>query len=410
MVEPGNSIRSSVVLGALLVVGCGGEPQEGAGTAGGTEGATSATAGTGNGSGTSTATAGGATSVGSASAGSGSTGTATATATAGSATAGGGSATGGASATAGSGGSGGATAGTGGSTGSICADQDVTFDVQTPTVVLLIDQSGSMTANFGNTSRWEAVRDALTDPVDGVVAQLASQVRFGLTLYTSFDGFDGGTCPVLTEVPPALDNYQAIADTFAMNQPEEDTPTGESIEAVTQTLLADPWPDDKIIVLATDGEPDTCAVPDPQNGQAESIAAAQAAFNQGIKTFIIGVGNQVSQQHLQDMANAGQGVGPNDPDAPYYQPANKAALVQAFEDIINGVRSCVLTLNGMIVQGMEESCTVTVNGMDVPFDDPNGWKVNSPSEIELVGQACDAIQEGTVEIDVVCTCDAIIPQ
>ena len=340
----------------------------------------------------------------------------TATATAGSATdsgpgtatATGGTATGGSGATAG--GSGTAGSGTGASTGAICADQNVTFDVQTPTVVLLIDQSGSMTASFGNVSRWEAVRDALVDPVDGVVAQLESQVRFGLTLYTSFNGFDGGTCPVLTEVPPALDNYQAIADTFNMNQPEDETPTGESIAAVTQALLADPWPDEKIIVLAADGEADTCALPNPQNGQPEAIAAAQDAFNQGIKTFIIGVGNQVSQQHLQDMANAGQGVGPNDPDAPFYQPQDKAALVQAFEDIINGVRSCVLTLNGMIVQGMEESCTVTVNGMDVPYDDPNGWKVNNPSEIELVGQACEAIQQGTVEVDVVCTCDAIIPQ
>ena len=42
-----------------------------------------------------------------------------------------------------------------------CADADVKFEAQTPTVLLLIDQSGSMTENFGGTDRWDAVYDAL---------------------------------------------------------------------------------------------------------------------------------------------------------------------------------------------------------------------------------------------------------
>ena len=42
------------------------------------------------------------------------------------------------------------------------------------------------------------------------------------------------------------------------------------------TLLNDPAPGDKVIVLATDGEPDTCAEPNPQNGQGVAVAAAAA--------------------------------------------------------------------------------------------------------------------------------------
>lgn len=267
-----------------------------------------------------------------------------------------------------------------------------------------------MDANFGNVSRWDAVRDALVDPVDGVVKTLEGQVRFGLTLYTSFNGFDGGTCPVLTEVAPDVNNFTPIADVFNMSSPEDETPTGESIDAVTASLLADPWPDDKIIVLATDGEPDTCAVPNPQTGQDVAIQAAKDAFAAGIRTFVIGVGNGVSQAHLQDMANAGQGVMPPDPDAKFYQPSDKQALLDAFNEIINGVRDCTLTLQGMMVQGKEDTCSVTVNGSDVPYNDPNGWQANSPTEIELLGTTCDAIQDGQVTVDVSCPCDAIIPQ
>ena len=108
---------------------------------------------------------------------------------------------------------------------------------------------------------------------------------------------------------------------------------------------------------------------------------------------------------------AGKGVGwmPGDPNAPFYVPSDQDAMVTAFEEIINGARSCVLTLDTAILPGQADQGTVTVNGMEIPFDDPNGWQVNSATEIELLGAACDAIQEGDVDITVVFTCEAIVP-
>ncbi len=41
-----------------------------------------------------------------------------------------------------------------------------------PTVVLLVDQSGSMEADFAGKTRWSAVSETLMDPVDGVVKPL----------------------------------------------------------------------------------------------------------------------------------------------------------------------------------------------------------------------------------------------
>ncbi|HMY15843.1 MAG TPA: hypothetical protein PKA58_05920, partial [Polyangium sp.] len=40
-----------------------------------------------------------------------------------------------------------------------CADVVVKFEKQIPTVMLLIDQSGSMTAAFGNGNRWDVLYD-----------------------------------------------------------------------------------------------------------------------------------------------------------------------------------------------------------------------------------------------------------
>ena len=52
-------------------------------------------------------------------------------------------------------------------------------------------------------------------------------------------------------------------------------------------------------------------------------------------------------------------------------------------------------------------CDVTVNGMEIPFDDPDGWQVNAADEIELVGSACMSIQDGDVTVGMQCDCEAL---
>lgn len=299
--------------------------------------------------------------------------------------------------------------GGGGSDTGSCADADVKFEPQIPTVLLLIDQSGSMTEDFGNTDRWQAVYDALLDPQDGLVAELEGQIRFGMALYTSFEGNEGGECPVITATAPAMNNYGPIADSYEASKPEDETPTGEAIAAVTPTLVMDPSEGNKIIVLATDGEPDTCAEPNPQNGQGESVAATAAAFEQGVRLYVISVGNEVSDEHLQDVANAGVGAGPGDPDAPFYKADDAQALADAFAEIVDGVRDCKLSLDGKVADGEEDKCTVSVNGMSVPRGDEDGWKLNNASEVELVGDACDAIQSGEVQVSIKCACGVVEP-
>lgn len=290
--------------------------------------------------------------------------------------------------------SGGGSASYGGDNG-MCPSADVDLDNQLPTVLLLVDQSASMNEMFGMSDRWQTLRTALMDPMDGIVKTLEGQVRFGLTLFSGMNG--AAPCPTLTSVAPMLNNYAPI-DT-AYPQPTtaiiDDTPTGESITAGAKILQAVTEPGPKVIVLATDGEPDTCATPDPQTPEAKEMAikAAQDAFAMGVFTFYISVGNEVSEDHAREMANVGQGYPRNDTMKRFYRANDQQELGDAFATIVNGVRSCSFALSGTVKDGAEVDGKVSLDGMLLKLGDPNGWRLSSPSTIEFQGAACETVKD-----------------
>jgi hypothetical protein len=274
-----------------------------------------------------------------------------------------------------------------------CAEIELDTQPVIPTVVLLVDQSGSMDADFAGQQRWDAVYETLMDPDDGVVKPLEDRVSFGLALYTSEDGYEGGECPMLTEVDPAIGNHASIDAVFAPEAPIEDTPTGESLQAVADKLAAMNLEGPAVVVLATDGEPDTCEVPDPQNGQAESLAAAQAAYDLGVETFVISVGNDVSDTHLQEMANAGIGLDPQGQQkADFYKAFDADELLNAFDDIIGAVVPCEYKLDGIV--NLDSPCdgTVTLDGQELECGVE--WQMADESTLELLGGACQTIKDG----------------
>jgi len=287
----------------------------------------------------------------------------------------------------------GADGGTGsGDGGADAACPGVTFQPTPviPSIALLLDQSGSMTSTFGTTTRYDAMHQALTDPQTGVVTLLQDKVIFGANLYTSHNG--GPTCPILTSVPRQLDNRDLIDALLASNAPDDDTPTGEAIEKIVADFQADPPPSGSppIILLATDGLPDTCAIPDPQTGQSVAIAAAQDAHAAGIDLYILGVGNDVGAPHLQDMANAGVGLAVGGTtNAPYFVANDPAELSQKIQQIINGVRSCDLTLTGQVDPSHAGDGTVTLDGVTLTYG--TDWTLVDATTIRLLGTACDTM-------------------
>jgi len=290
---------------------------------------------------------------------------------------------------------GGSSANPGGGNTGVCASTAVDLGHQLPTVLLLVDQSGSMNANFGSSDRWQTLRTALMAPGTGIVNTLQAQVRFGLTLYSGRDG--AAPCPALTSVAPALNNFMPIDMAYPVPTSAiiDDTPTGESIAAAANILRGVTEAGPKVIVLATDGEPDSCTTPDPQTPAAKELAvkAAQDAFASGIFTFYISVGSEVSAAHATEMANVGQGYPRSDKMQRFYLANDQAALASAFATIVDGVRTCSFQLNGTVSAGDESQGVVTLDGKALVFNDPDGWRLSSPSTIEFVGKACETAKD-----------------
>jgi hypothetical protein len=261
----------------------------------------------------------------------------------------------------------------------VCADVRLEGMRVTPTVIVIVDQSGSMTESFGGGDRWNVLRDSLLAS-DGLIRDLEGSVRFGLAMYSARSEDNEtvmGECPVISSVPPALDNYDPIAGIYNPADPIDET--------------------------------DRCEEPNPQRGQAEAIAAVERAYSEGVRTYVISVGRDVSDAHLQDVANAGLGHGPGDPAAPYWVAGDDAGLRDALRSIVGGVLSCRVDLRGRIDVDMACTGTVRLNGTAIPCDDPNGWRAVDEDTIELQGDACDTLQMGTgATLEATFPCDVVL--
>jgi hypothetical protein len=279
-----------------------------------------------------------------------------------------------------------------------------------------------MNARFGMGAaaldRWNTIRNVLVEPTNGFVSKLQAKVRFGLSMYTGLqaqaaDPMTGtpavaASCPDLIEVPNALNNFQMIHDVFMAHEVGDNTPTAEALTAVTAKLEAVTDVGPKVIVLATDGDPDTCAAPD-SNGtdppRAASLAAVTAAFGKGISTYVISVGNEATATHLQALASAGQGgmMG-----AKYYEALDSQGLIDAFSNILRGVVSCDFNLNGTVTPQNASRGMVKIDDTPLVYNDPNGWTLVGESTIRLQGTACENVKLSVSFVDISFPCGVLI--
>jgi len=309
------------------------------------------------------------------------------------------------------------------SSGDACVDVELKLTHITPTVVLLVDQSGSMSDPFvGTDSRWVVLRKTLMDPT-GIVMTLQGSIAFGLSLYTWRRADGIATCPEVTSVAPGLNNYASIDAVYEAANPIEGTPTGNAIRKVVGLdgtgnvipggLAADTSPGPKIVILATDGNPDSCESfgGNDAASQTRAVQATQAAYTAGVKTFVVAVGDQISEVNQQEIANAGAGQPVSTGTAPYYRTTNQAQLAQALTTIVLAFRSCKFTLHGAINPGSESSGTVTLNGKPLVYQGPDGWRLNGPGELEVLGAACEIVKSST-KADLVVTfpCGTAVPR
>lgn len=329
-----------------------------------------------------------------------------------------------------------------------CEPTTINPEPVTPTVVLIVDQSGSMDSDFGGTDRWSAAEDALVGP-EGVVTQQQGGVRFGLVLYTSDNcancsgcGCNAPAvepCPMTRSTDPTFGGFATIDEIFNGSdpaEPEEDTPTGDTIDWVTNGYLPAfsdvntdddsnwTWDGEPIVyVLVTDGEPDMCANADPSggadindNGVPDAEEARQLvvdrtaeAFSHGIPTYVVRVA--INSSHFDDVAVAGgteSAIPADDPDD----------LTSALAEIVTGELSCTIELEGRIAD-IDTVCedsgnAVALGGTELTCGgrcdagDTEGWCAVDQSHIELRGEACDTLKEGQSTLQATFQCDAFI--
>ena len=263
----------------------------------------------------------------------------------------------------------------------------------TPSIELVLDRSGSMDMTDIAPTRFRALQSGLFDPTNGAVTKTQGAVYFGEAMFAG----DQSPCLNLNgfTAPRALNNATALSALTANNPPNGgSTPTADAITKVTADFAANPPPmgSPPIILLATDGEPNSC---NGGGGNGPSLTAIQAAYTAGIRTFIIGLAG-LNLQYLQDVANAGTGKPINQPPmcancSPYYAANDPTSLVNGLDAIINGVLSCDLSLTGMVDPMTACNGTVTLNGMTLTCGtdwqiDPNGMVIH------LLGSACNTLK------------------
>ncbi len=291
-----------------------------------------------------------------------------------------------------------------------CVDLTLDYTTEPASVLLLIDRSGSMTEPFGFGTRWSVVRDALFDEERGLVTTLDGVANTGLAFYTSRDGFSGGTCPMLDASSLEFSNGKALRDAFdaTFPEPEGDTPTGEAVSKATELLLAAAAPGPRYLVLVTDGEPDTCAVPDPQEGQPESLSAVAAAQQAGIPVFTVGVSTDIAGDHLQRLANAGAGrrldaVWGRDDDAarPIQASDDPSELANQLVGTLADLRLCTLQLGYERAELDITQARVLLDGQRL--SESNDF-VFEGEKLTLLGPACAAVQGDANRLEVELPC------
>jgi hypothetical protein len=338
--------------------------------------------------------------------------------------------------------------GTGTGTGGACQTGGADFVPKVPTVILLVDRSGTMFINQGNP--WGTLRDGVLP----VVKSLNDQVRFGFMAITG----EAGMCPLLDEVAPAEKNYDAVQTMYmGLKQPTKgESPGMLGLQRAYEVLSKDQTPGDKYVLFVTDGEQDYCGDGNALCPTDSVVYWLQKLNALKVTTMIFGLpssGDQASYGGiLQAFANAGAGqpVAPAVPtnqtvkdihDQCFYggdinatawkaefaaaakvddaatadtdesqtlgnyattggtakvfkpDPTDQTALAKQFEQVLAGVKSCIFDIGGdiKVVQTLLSEAHVYVQDVEVPLDPAgmNGWHMPTPTQIELVGAACD---------------------
>jgi hypothetical protein len=310
-----------------------------------------------------------------------------------------------------------------------CGLQNFALDRRPAIVVLLQDRSTSMRNTINSVTRWAMAVNA----VKPVLQQTQAGISWGFKLFP-----DGKACGVTpgVNIEPALNNAGPITtqlDGIKVVQNSSDnlglwdgTPVAPALRQTAKYLAALPSDKQKIILLATDGQP-TCAGGDPLLGGGDpdsddhpsGPAAVREVVAMGIKVPVVGIAfsdtwdptdlddNEVT---LNEMAKAGGMPRPMEPA--YYAANSSAELATAFAEITGVLISCTFDLKGMKPPSPDD-VAVKIDGVKVPRDKMHGegWDYDGDmANVVVYGQACEQLKGigATNNVKIIFGCPGII--
>lgn len=337
--------------------------------------------------------------------------------------------------------------------GGSCAGTSVTAEKVQVDLFVMLDRSTSMETAAGAGTRWDVVTDALKQFVQQPqAAGLGVGLQyFGLPptsmmcpatcttdaecagcgdLCIPFFGFcagavGGDSCNAAdytsAEVPIAAlpGNAQAMIASIDAHSPSTGTPTLPALQGALefskQFQIANPT-HVVVTVLATDGLPEAC---DNNISNVANAAAAGLAGMPSIRTFVVGVGDQLS--NLNAIAQAG-GSGMA------YLVDGNANATQEFLDALNAIQGTVLACSYNIpvptmgtINFDEVSVTYTPGGSSVPETftqvanqgacppGGNAWYYDNaaaPTQVLLCPDTCDRVSmdlNGKIDLALGCS-------
>lgn len=292
----------------------------------------------------------------------------------------------------------------------VCDADDFAIESVPPNLLILLDRSGSMSENVGDTglNRWEVCSEAIASLTD----RFDTDIRFGIATFSSC--LEGGCSAGSIHVPIAPSNAAAIHQFLERHigvrssdgetvddqgyihhlcdSKVPETSTGSSLGALLgESSLQDAGRENAVLLLTDGAESGECI----ENGvDGPEGAARLLAQSIPVKTYAVGF-EGANMTELEEIAQAGA------TNQAYYadDPTNLNAALQA---VAGSVVSCTYILPGLSPEADKDKVNFYFDG-EVVGHDPGcaagtGWTWTDATKtaVDFCEKACDAMKSGDV--------------
>jgi len=326
-----------------------------------------------------------------------------------------------------------------------CGEAVINIPIVTPSVMLVLDKSGSMVADPGGF--WDHDQDPATPAitrwnslysvVDLIVNNFNGSMNLGAVLFpskTATSSYSEAACVVSASAEVPIAGMNAAKILGAIPGPLTDatemkggTPATKGLKVGIKELEAAPDDQPKFMIFVTDGAancqenaPDTTTLFEVYDEQVAATVAAAAAM--GIKTYVVGIDisqevsgaakdgnpdNTNTYEKLNEVALAG-GV-PREGDEKFFNTTNQDELKAALELISMQILPCIIELDPTPVYPDEIEVAPYGKKRVTDCASEDGWQLLDPVEpgglmrVELCGAACSSFQmSGKLDIQYKC--------